>query len=162
MTFEDDIRAEFEAPKAFVDVPVKLNKTLYTFRFFRMDAEAWLAACDMYPARLGVEMDMRFGYNLRGLTPVVASQTGKRLEGDTLVDLTPDQWSNLFRTLAGGVVGKIGDALFHLNEIGPGEDIVELQASLKKALAVASGLSSDLPPDSASPSAVSEGGSPAA
>lgn len=160
MTFEDDIRAEFEAPRAFVDVPVKLNKNLYTFRFFRMNPDEWLAACDLHPARIGVAMDMRFGYNLRALTPVVAAETGKRVDGDELVDLTPDQWSNLFKSLAGGVVGKIGDAIFHLNEIGPTEEIADLQELLKKALAVVSGSNSASPPASESPIVDSADGNP--
>jgi hypothetical protein len=160
MSFVDDLRAEFEAPRAFVDVPVKLNKQLHTFRFFRMNPDEWLAACDMFPARIGIEMDMRFGYNLRGLTPVVAAQTGKRVEGDDLIDLTPDQWSNLFKALAGGVVGKIGDAIFHLNEIGPTEEIADLQATLKKVLAVVSGSNSVSPPASESPIVDSVDGSP--
>lgn len=138
MSFEDDIRAEFEAEKPYHDVSVKLNGNLHTFRFTQMDGLQWASATDMHPARPGVLLDMRFGYNLRPLSLLVAAQTGKRIDGDKFVDLTPDQWTNLFKALPGASVMRIGDALFELNEYGPGEAI----EALKKASAAESALNS--------------------
>lgn len=132
MTFEDDLKAEFEAPKPTKDVDVKLNGKLYTFRFELMDSVEWASATDRAPARPGVLLDMRFGYNLRALVPLVAPMSGKRVDGDELVDLTPDQWRNLFKALPGASVMRIGDTLFDLNEYEPGEAVKEL----KKASAV--------------------------
>lgn len=156
MSFEDDIKAEFEAPKPTADLTVKLNGNLHTFRFTRMPSDEWLQACDMFPARPGIQFDLRFGYNLRALMPVVAARTAKRVEGDTLVDLTPDQWTNMFKALAGGIVGKFGDVIFKLNEY----DAMEEVAALKKALEGASGLNFGLLPDSESPTDESPAGNP--
>jgi len=147
MSFVDDLKAEFEAPKPTADLTVKLNGNLHTFRFTRMPSDEWLQACDMFPARPGIQFDLRFGYNLRALMPVVAARTAKLVEGDELVDLTPDQWTNMFKALAGGIVGKFGDMIFKLNEY----DAMEEVAELKKALEGVSGLNSDSPEPSASP-----------
>lgn len=134
MTFEDDIKAQYEAPKPTDDVTVLLNGTAYTFRFTQMDGVAWASAADQAVARPGVLIDTYTGYNLRALTLLVAPQTGKRIDGDTLVDLTPDQWRNLFKGLPGASVAKICDAVFKLNHIGPAEAVEDA----KKALADAS------------------------
>lgn len=146
MSFEDDLKAEFEAEKDHRDVDVKLNDKLYTFRFTVLDGVEWAAAGDLFPARPGVLLDMRYGYNLRPLSLYVAAKTGKRVDGDKLVDLTPDQWSNLFKALPGYSVARIGDAMFDLHEISPERAVEEL----KKARAAESAHSSSLPSDSGS------------
>lgn len=147
MSFEDDLKAEFEAEKPTHDIDVSLNGALYTLRFTQMDALTWAAATDMHPARPGVLLDMRYGYNLRPLSLLVAAKTGQRVDGEKLVDLTPDQWTNLFKALPGASVMRIGDALFDLNEIAPAEAI----AALKKELAAGSAQNLPLPSSSESP-----------
>jgi hypothetical protein len=123
LSFEDDIKAEFEAPKPTQDVDITLNGTLYTFRFTRMDGLEWASLCDMFPARPGVLFDMRYGYNLRPLTLAAAAKSGQRLEGEAPVDLTEDQWRNLFKTLPGASIERFSDALFQLNEYGPAQEV---------------------------------------
>lgn len=134
MSFEDDIKAEFEAPKPTHDVDVELNKTRYTLRFTQMDPLEWVSATDMFPPRMESPIDVYYGYNLRPLTIEVAQKTGKRVDGEKLVDLTPDQWKNLFKTVPGGAVAKIGDAIFGLNVMESEEAI----SIVKKAYEVAS------------------------
>jgi hypothetical protein len=146
MSFEDDLKAEFEAEKPHRNVDVKLNDKLYTLRFTVMDGIEWTAAGDMFPPRPGVLLDTRYGYNLRPLTLFVASKTGQRVDGEKLTDLTPDQWSNLFKALPGKSVSRIGDALFDLNEYTPGAEV----EALKKARAAESAQGSSLPSDSGS------------
>lgn len=141
MSFDDDLDAQLSADKDTRDVDVVLNGKLVTFRFVQMDALEWAAATDMFPARPKVLLDMRYGYNLRGLTPLAAARSGKRVDGDKLVELTPEQWEKLFKALPGAHVMRIGDSLFDLNEYSPGEAVV----ALKKELADVSALSSDLP-----------------
>lgn len=138
MSFQDDLKAEFEADRPFIDVPVKLNNTLHTFRFTRMDPSEWVNACDMCPARPGVKFDMSFGYNLRLLAPLAAAQSGKRLEDGVPVAMTPEEWSQLFKALPGGVVGKLADALFTLNEFDPMQEIAEAKKASEAALALSS------------------------
>lgn len=73
-------------------------------------------------------MDLRYGYNLRALVPIVAEKTGKLVEGKNLVDVTEDQWRAIFKG-AGATVSRIGDAIFALNEYDPAAEV----EALKKA-----------------------------
>lgn len=138
MSFDDDVAAQIAAEKDFVNVDVTLNGKLYTFRFFQMDGLEWADQTDRFPARPGVLLDMRYGYNLRPLSKAVAPLSGKQVDGDTLIDLTPEQWEKLFKALPGAAVMRIGDALFNLNEYAPGEAV----EAAKKASAAESALSS--------------------
>lgn len=130
MSFEDDLKAEYEAERPYEDVDALLNGTLYTFRFTKMDGTEWASACDRAPLRPGVLLDMRYGYNLRALAPIVAQASGGRVDGDAVVPLTPDQWRAVFKG-SGSTVARIGDAIFTLNEYGPADAVDEA----KKALA---------------------------
>jgi hypothetical protein len=84
-------------------------------------------------------LDMRYGYNLRPLSKAVAALTGKMVDGDTLTDLTPEQWEKLFKALPGASVMRIGDAIFSLNEYMPGEAV----EAAKKEFAAQSAPNSD-------------------
>lgn len=128
MGFADDLKADFEAARPTRDVDIPLNGNLYTLRFERMDGSEWTQATDAAPARPGVLLDMRYGYNLRALVPPVAAATGSLVEGDKLVDVTEDQWRAIFKG-AGATVSRIGDAIFALNEYDPAAEV----DALKKA-----------------------------
>lgn len=134
MTFEDDLKGAFEAPKPTSDVEVLLKGTVYTFRFTQMDGYEWASACDQAPPRISVAVDRFFNYNIRALTLIAAPLSGKRVDGDELVDLTPDQWRNLLKALPGESLQRISDALFRLNQIAPAEAVEDA----KKALAAGS------------------------
>jgi hypothetical protein len=126
MSFADDLKAEFEADKPTRDVEIPLNGNLYTLRFERMDGTDWTLATDAAPARPGVLLDMRYGYNLRALVPPVAEKTGKLVDGDNLVDVSEDQWRAIFKG-AGATVSRIGDAIFALNEYDPAAEVEALK-----------------------------------
>jgi len=123
VSFEDDLKAEFEAPAPTKDVDVILNGNLHTFRVTRMDGVEWASLTDMFPARPGVMLDMRYGYNLRPLTLAAMAKSAQRVDGDNLVDLTEDQWRNLFKSLAGAYIERFSDAVFLLNEHGPNDEV---------------------------------------
>jgi hypothetical protein len=125
MTFEDDLKAEFEAPPSTEDVEVLLKGTVYKFRFTQMDGYEWASACDQAPPRITVALDRYFNYNIRTVTLIAAPLSGKRVDGDELVDLTPDQWRNLLKALPGESFQRISDALFKLNQIAPAEAVEE-------------------------------------
>jgi len=128
MSFADDLKAEFEAEKPTRDVEISLNNHLYVLRFERMDGTEWTLACDAATARPGVLLDMRYGYNLRALVPIVAQATGHLVDDDQLVDVSEDQWRAIFKG-AGSTVSRIGDAIFALNEYDPAAEV----EALKKA-----------------------------
>lgn len=133
MSFEDDLKAEYEALKPTSDVDIALNGNLYTLRFKQMDGTEWADACDRAPVRPGVLLDKKYGYNLRFLVTLAAPLSGGRVDGDSVVPLTPDQWRAILKG-NGRNVSRIGDAIFLLNEYGP-EDAVD---EAKKASAAGS------------------------
>lgn len=148
MTFEDDLKAAREAPIEHTDVAYTLNGTLYTARFLQLSGMEWAAEADNHPARPGVLIDARYGYNLRSLCRAIAKKTGRRVDGDPtdenvkLVELTPEQWDDLYRALPGSTVQSFDDAIWALNEAIPAREV----EAAKKAFAATSGQSSDTPP----------------
>lgn len=126
MTFEEDLKAAREAPIEFVDVPIELNGNLHTFRFLQLSGPEWAAESDLHPARPGVLIDTKVtGYNLRSLCMTVAKKTGRRIMGDpadgnaALVELSPDEWDDLYRSISGNAKIRIDDAIWSLNEGRP-------------------------------------------
>jgi hypothetical protein len=147
MSFDDDLDAQVAAEAEYADVDVLINGKLCTLRFFQMDGLDWADQTDRFPARPGVLLDMKYGYNIRPLSLAVAPLCGKMVDGDTLVDLTKEQWVKLFKGIAPASVMRIGDNIFNLNEYAPGEAV----AAAKKASAAESALNSASPENTESP-----------
>lgn len=130
MSFLDDLQAQTAAAVPTQDVELTLNGTLYTLRFKRMDGVEWATETDKHPARPGVLIDARYGYNLRSLVKAVALKTGSRVDGDTVVDLSEDEWKQLWKAVDGAAAQRIGDAVWALNEYLPAAEV----EAAKKAL----------------------------
>lgn len=133
MSFLDDLTAAKTAPAPHEDVDVLLNGNVHVLRFHRLDGYEWSCEVDRHPIRPGVRIDMTYGFNFRALTKSVAPRCGVRVEGDTEVPLTAEEWAGLFTpgVLTGRYFGHLTDALFRLNIVTPQQ---ELDAA-KKALA---------------------------
>jgi hypothetical protein len=155
VSFEDDIKAELEAPKRTLDVTVKLNGNSHTFRVERMDPGEWVSATAACPADLSLPFDRAYGYNLEELTRIVIPRTAKRVDGDDLVDVSAEAWDAIFAKVSGGTFGRFSDAIFNLNEFDDQQQV----ADLKKALAGAAVQSSRSRSNSGSRTAGSSGGS---
>ena len=138
MTFEDDLSAQDEANN-FVDLPIQLNGTLYTFRFYEWSGIQWANEADNHPARPGVEFDVMYGYNIRTLALAAAKVTGRRLDADGETLLAPQMWDAIFRSAGGGVVQEICDSIWGLNVLKP----LQAVEAAKKASAASSALTSD-------------------
>ena len=128
MTFADDLAAVASEELAYVHVDVTVHGNLYKLRFTQMDPFEWASEVDFHPARTGVAIDQKYGYNLRSLTKAAAPLSGKLVEGDELVDV--DDWPALLKAIGGYGFQRVSDAIWALNEILP-ERAVE---AAKKAL----------------------------
>jgi hypothetical protein len=148
MSFQDDLNAQKSAAIPHRDVDVLLNGVLYLFRFKKMSGLDWASESDKYPARPGVLLDMRYGYNLRALTEGVAPLCGVRVDGDEEVPLivetvsrenpdAVDEWADLFAGIDGSTFQRISDAIWDLNEYGPSQAV----EAAKKARPVSDGAS---------------------
>jgi hypothetical protein len=131
VSFEDDLKAQAEAEHPSADVDVTLNGKLYTFRFRRMDGDEWANEVDKHPARPGVLVDMRYGYNLRSIVKAVAPRCGVRVDGDSEESLDADQWLQLFKVLDGAGVARFGDAIWGLNEFAPAAEVEAAKKALR-------------------------------
>lgn len=114
MSFEDDVKAAVAAPKPFLDADVTVNGNLYTLRFEEMDPFEWASEVDLHPARPGVMIDSRYGYNLRSLVKAVAPCTGSLVEGDKTVPVK--DWPALLKAIGGNGFQRVTDAIWARNE----------------------------------------------
>lgn len=130
MTFADDLAAVAAEDLSYVNVDVTVHGNLYQLRFTEMDPFEWASEVDRHPARKDVNIDQRYGYNLRSLTRAAAPLCGKRVDGDELVDVPADEWPALLKAIGGYGFQRVSDAIWALNEILP-ERAVE---AAKKAL----------------------------
>lgn len=128
MSFKDDLAAAKTADAPHADVTVLVNGKPYDLRFRQMEGPAWASETDRHPARPGVAVDMRYGYNIRSLTLGAAPKCGVLLDGDAEVVLRVDplgtkdrvdEWSDLLTSLSGHDFQRITDAIWSLNEYLP-------------------------------------------
>lgn len=156
MTFEDDLAAANETK--WVDVDVVLNGNLHTFRFLQFAGLDWATEADKHPARPGVLIDMKYGYNIRTLCKAVAKITGRRVSEDGSLAVLPEaQWDILFRDSSGNAAQALCDAIWGLNEALPE---AEVDAAKKLRADLASARTSPSPSDSESPQDASGAGNP--
>lgn len=129
VSFADDLKAQSEAVLPHEDVEVLLNGNVHVFRFRQIDGVEWTAETDKYPARPGVLIDARYGYNLRALVKGIAPKCGVRLDGDTEILMrvekasegpAVDEWGDLWKAIDGPTFARITDAIWGLNEYRPG------------------------------------------
>lgn len=114
MSFEDDLKATTINDPIYLDADVTVNGNLYTLRFVEMDPFEWASAVDRHPARPGVLIDAKYGYNLRTLVREVAPLLGSRVEGDTTVPV--EDWPALLKAIGGNGFQRVTDAIWSLNE----------------------------------------------
>jgi hypothetical protein len=123
MSFEDDMKAAIAAPKPHLDVDVTVNGNLHTLRFVQMDPLEWASEADRHPARPGVMIDSRYGYNLRSLVKAVAPQTGSLFDDGESRPI--EDWPALLKLIAGNGFQRVTDAVWSLNEYLPEKAVEE-------------------------------------
>ncbi|MBT2502978.1 hypothetical protein [Curtobacterium sp. ISL-83] len=139
MAFEDDLAAAQTPEDRYIDVLVLINSKPYTLRFRAMDGIEWAAETDRHPARPGVLVDARYGYNLRSLIRAAAPRCGVLVDGDEertlrvdpIIPETPgmppqkrvDEWADVFKAISGHEFQRVTDAIWSLNEYFPQQEI---------------------------------------
>ena len=128
MSFEDDLAAVQAEEAAYVNVEVTVHGNLYVLRITQMDPFEWASEVDRHPARPGVNIDQKYGYNLRSLIRGAAPLCGKRVDGDELVDV--EDWPALLKAIGGYGFQRVSDAIWALNEILPERAVIEAKKAL--------------------------------
>lgn len=133
MGFSEDLEAAKTAERKTAEEDVLLNGNLYTVRFVQMDGLDWAAETDRHPARPGVLIDLRYGYNLRSLVKAVAPLTGTVLKDGEEVQLRVDpvdpknpsdpnrvdEWRDFLKAISGAAVLRLGSVIWALNQWDP-------------------------------------------
>lgn len=142
MGFLEDVAAAQAVERDHVDVEVLLNGNLHVLRVTQMGGLDWATEVDKHPARLGVMLDMRYGYNLRSVVKQAGYRCTQRLEDDEWVSFRVDdakapdrvdEWADFIKVLPGSAVQRIGDALFALNEVNPAEAVEKAKKALRSS-----------------------------
>lgn len=111
---------------------------MVTFRLTQLPGDVWANVTAPSIPREDVPIDMRYGYDIAGVTKVALPLMARRIDGEELVEIDADDWEVVF-DLPG--FDDLQDAVFMLQEWEPEQ---RLQAA-KKALR------DHLPPTHASP-----------
>jgi hypothetical protein len=105
-------------------------------RFTRLPGRDWARITSRHPVRPGVGIDMHFGYNYDAVCedaatysdPKTQESFGALIEDGERVELSREEWAELFDVLAGSDIESIRDAIWGLNEYEPEQ---RLQALVK-------------------------------
>lgn len=105
-----------------------------TIRVYRMPGRDWVNLTSKCPLRPEVAVDRAYGYNvdavieaaLRYRDPKTGATYAFRRDGDSNVEITDDEWTELFSVISGREFGLIRDAVYVLNEYEPQERLNEL------------------------------------
>lgn len=147
MSFDEDLDAQLATERDTAEVDVVVAGKLQTLRFTEMDGLEWADLTDRCPPRPDAAVDRGYGFNIRLVTALAAPKCGQLKSGDGWVDLTDEQWTKLLRGQKGAQVRSIGDALFELNQWGPGQAVLAARKALEGVFVP----SSSSPAPSASP-----------
>ena len=122
------LTAEVVTPKSD-PVPLIIGGELVEVIFYRAEGTAWAECTSRHPVRADVLIDMRYGYNFHGVCFEIAPKTGRLLDGDDEVELSPEKWGKILDAVSGNEVSAVANAIWALNEWDP----AQLVKSLKKA-----------------------------
>jgi hypothetical protein len=115
------VQEKLEAAKA------EARDSIVTLRFTRMPAAQWADVISRCPVRLESDIDKQYGFDADKAAVIGAPLCGVRLEGDDEVEVSDDEWRDLFATITGYEVACIADAIFALNFWGPAQRVSDLK-----------------------------------
>jgi hypothetical protein len=120
----DDLLAVRKAAKretADVDISIGNGDEsgLVTLRFTELDGLTWAGITDRHPPRLDVPIDIQYGYDVTGVVVDAASASGVLVEDDEELEVTEEQWRDLWEQISGNDAALIRDAIWGLNVYYP-------------------------------------------
>lgn len=130
MTFAEDLAAAKSAKRPHLDVSVELNGRRHKFRFTQMDGSEYAQETLRHPPDLSIPLHRQYGYDLHSLSRAVAPRCGRRIEGKDEVELSSEEWADLFSVADGGAQEEIANSIFQLNEFASAKAV----AAAKKVL----------------------------
>ena len=142
MSFKDDLAAARAAVPDTKTVDVSVGKALVTLKVRAVPTTTWTEITAQHPPRVGVPLDMNYGYNWHASSDEAALQSVVRVEDgkDVPFERTEatddteavDEWAELLEVISAPDLTAIRNVVWELNEYAPG---LRTQA-LKKASTV--------------------------
>jgi hypothetical protein len=128
--FGEKLAAAKAAPREKCDpVEVLLNGVVERFVFEQVEGKTWAAVTARNPAVGAGLIALRYGYDVHKVVQEIAPKSGVALVDGVEVELTTDEWADLFAVVDGHSISLIADAIWYLNEWNPQQQI----AAAKKA-----------------------------
>ena len=134
MGFKEDIAAAIAGTRRSITVPIELNGHKYKFKFTQMDGTEYAAETLRHPPRLEIGLDREFGYNLNSLSQAVAPKCGVRLDGAEEIEMSAEEWADLFAAADGGAVQEIANTIFTLNQFASAKAVQAVKKVLDGSL----------------------------
>lgn len=111
------------------EIAAESADSLETIRVVRLPGRDWSNLTSKCPVRPDVPIDRHYGYNydaaceaaVRYRDPKTNEVFAFRLEDGEPVEVTDDEWAELFAVLSGSDISKIRDAVWSLNEYDPAQ-----------------------------------------
>ena len=104
-----------------------------TLRFTRIPGRDWAALTSRNPVRIDSPIDRHYGYNIDAVTEAAARfrdkngrAYGHRIENGEPVDISAEEWDDIYELQSGTEVTDIRDAIWALNEYEPQQRIQAL------------------------------------
>ena len=99
---------------------------LVTLRFEELPGDEWAELTVKHPARPGVLADMPYGYNIHAAAMEAAQVNGRVVEDGKFLQISAQQWDDLWEQLPGRSFGAVCDVIYFLNEYEPEQRVNRL------------------------------------
>ena len=142
MSFKDDLAAARAVVPDTKTVDVSVGKVLVTLKARAVPTTTWTEITAKHPPRVGVPLDMNYGYNWHAASDEAALQSVVRVEDGVDVPFerieatddteAMDEWADMLEVISAPDLTQIRNVVWDLNEFAPGLRT----AALKKASTV--------------------------
>lgn len=120
---DDLLAARKNAKRETVDVDISIGNGdtsgLVTLRFTELDGLTWAGITDRHPPRIDVPVDLQYGYDVTGVVADASQACGVLVEDGEEIEITEDQWRDLWEQISGNDAALIRDAIWGLNVYYP-------------------------------------------
>lgn len=101
-------------------------------QFTKLQPFEWRDLVALFPPRAGVTRDVNLGFNHDRFASGFPVSHVKVVDGDNVVDVSVEQWKQLFEVLESPDIFNIATTLWGMHEYAPAQRLVEAKKALKK------------------------------
>ena len=136
MGFKEDLAAAkasaetVEPPRSPV-IEVAVNEQIYSVVFYRASSVEWSHATRKSPPRSDVDLDRRNGYDLSAVAREISAVSGRVVEDGAEIELSPDEWTDLWAVMAPTSARYIEANVWHLHEHDAAQEIERAKKASK-------------------------------